>query len=110
MLGMLEDSGYEKGGFGAASTLHHVAEVMRRYYADRSEYLADPDFYKVPLSNLLDKKYLAAKSSTINPAKASTSESIAPGVDPGYESMVTTHFSVVAQENGRAACREREGK
>lgn len=103
MLGMLENSGYEKGGFGAASTLHYLAEVMRRYYADRSEYLADPDFYQVPLSRLLDKDYLASKKSTIDRAKATPSETIAPGKAPGYESMETTHFSVVDSEGNAVA-------
>lgn len=103
MLRMLEGSGYEEGGFGAASTLHYLAEVMRRYYADRSEYLADPDFYEVPVSRLLDEGYLIAKRSTINPAQVTPSESIAPGMAPGYESMETTHFSVVDAEGNAVA-------
>lgn len=98
MLGMLEGSGYEKGGFNAASTWHYLAEVMRRSYADRSEYLADPDFYHVPLARLTDKGYLRAKRSTIDPTRASRSEDIRPGKAPGYESMQTTHFSVVDSE------------
>src|SRR5205814_10284649 len=52
MLGMLEGSGYEKSGAGSAASLHYLAEVMRRYYADRSEYLGDPDFVNVPVSRL----------------------------------------------------------
>ena len=44
MLGMLEGSGYEKTGAGSAASIHYVAEVMRRFYADRSEYFGDPDF------------------------------------------------------------------
>ncbi len=103
MLGMLEGSGYEKGGFNAASTWHYLAEVMRRSYADRSEYLADPDFYHVPLSRLTDKGYLRAKRSTINPSNASRSEDIQPGKAPGYESMETTHFSVVDSEGNAVA-------
>ncbi len=58
MLGVLEGSGYEKGGWGAASTIHYLAEVMRRYYADRSEYLGDPDFTKVPIRALLNPDYI----------------------------------------------------
>ncbi len=54
MLGMLEDSGYGKAGPGAASTIHYTAEVMRRFFADRSQYLGDSDFVKVPLNGLLD--------------------------------------------------------
>ncbi|HVP42859.1 MAG TPA: gamma-glutamyltransferase, partial [Terriglobales bacterium] len=44
MLGMLEGSGYERNGAGSAAAYHYLAEVMRRFYADRNEYLADPDF------------------------------------------------------------------
>ncbi len=95
MLGMLEGSNYQKGGFNAASTWHYVAEVMRRYYADRSEYLADPDYYAVPLSRLLDKQYLASRRATISTDKASVSDEILPGRAAGYESMETTHYSVV---------------
>ncbi len=50
MMGMLEGSGYQKSGAGSAATIHTMAEVMRRFYADRSEYLGDPDFFKVPVA------------------------------------------------------------
>jgi gamma-glutamyltranspeptidase/glutathione hydrolase len=103
MLGMLEGSGYDKDGFGAASTWHYLAEVMRRFYADRSEFLADPDFYSVPLDRLLNKNYLLARRSTINPNKASTSSEIRPGNAHGYESAETTHFSVVDSEGNAVA-------
>lgn len=98
MLGMLDGSGYEQGGFNAASTWHYLAEVMRRYYADRSEYLADPDFYAVPLGRLLDRQYLAARRASIDRGKATPSQTIAPGKAAGFESMETTHFSVVDSE------------
>lgn len=103
MLTMLEGSGYEQGGFNAASTWHYLAEVMRRYYADRSEYLADPDFYQVPLERLLDGKYLAARRGTIDRGRASRSEEIAPGKAPGHESLETTHFSVVDRDGNAVA-------
>ena len=54
MLGMLEGSGYEKTGAGSAATIHYIAEVMRRFFADRSQYLGDSDFVKVPVKRLLD--------------------------------------------------------
>jgi gamma-glutamyltranspeptidase/glutathione hydrolase len=103
MLGMLDGSGYEQGGFNAASTWHYLAEVMRRYYADRSEYLADPDFYAVPLSRLLDRQYLAARRASIDRGKATPSPAIAPGKAAGFESMETTHFSVVDSEGNAVA-------
>src|SRR6185436_10380910 len=43
MLGILDGTGYEKGGPGSASAIHYVAEAMRRAYADRNEYVGDPD-------------------------------------------------------------------
>ena len=59
MLGILDGTGYEKGGSGSASSIHYLAEAMRRAYADRNEYVGDPDFVKVPIAGLLDPAYLA---------------------------------------------------
>ena len=95
MLTMLEGSNYEKGGFNAASTWHYLAEVMRRYYADRSEYLADPDYYAVPTEKLLNQEYLRSRRSSIDTARASKSDDILPGKAAGHESLETTHYSVV---------------
>ncbi len=52
MLGMLEGSGYDSSGPGSAASIHYVAEVMRRFFADRSQYLGDPDFVKSPVKLL----------------------------------------------------------
>ena len=70
MLGMLDGTGYEKAGAGSASAVHYMAEAMRRYFADRSEYLGDPDFVKVPLSSLLDPAYIAKRRASIDPERA----------------------------------------
>src|SRR5262249_22202509 len=98
MLGMLEGSGYEKGGAGSAATFHYLAEVMRRYYADRSEYLADPDFYRVPVRHLLDPAYIRKRRESIDPNHASSSDRIGPGGPFGAESTETTHYNVVDAE------------
>jgi gamma-glutamyltranspeptidase/glutathione hydrolase len=95
MMGVLEGTGYEKNGAGSAAAIHFVAEAMRRYYADRSEHLADPDFFKVPVSGLLDPKYLTKLRESINPDRASTSDEVKPGNVHMYESGETTHFSIV---------------
>ncbi len=95
MLGILEGTGYEKGGPGSASAIHYVAESMRRAYADRNEYIGDPDFVKVPLAGLLDKSYLAKLRATIDPVKATPSVEVKPGQPAGVEKMETTHYSVV---------------
>ncbi len=103
MLGMLENSGYEKPGAGAAATIHYVAEVMRRYYADRSEYFGDPDFVKVPVRALLNPAYIAKQKSTIEPNRATPSSEIGPGKLAAYESSETTHFSVVDKDGNAVA-------
>lgn len=102
MLAMLEGSGYEKQGPGAAAAIHYVAEVMRRFYADRSEHLADPDFHRVPLAGLLAPEYIAARRGSINPERATPSAEIGPGLLSGEESAETTHLSVV-DPHGNAA-------
>ncbi len=103
MLGMLEHSGYEKGGFGAASTIHYVAEVMRRYYADRSEFLGDPDFYRVPVRGLLDPAYIRSRAASIDPNHATPSDQLGSGHPPAPESTETTHFNVVDAQGNAVA-------
>lgn len=103
MLGMLEESGYEHGGAGSAASIHFVAEAMRRFYADRSEHLADPDFFRVPVSGLLDKAYLRKLRRSIDPERASSSDRIGPGDAPRHESSETTHFSIVDAEGNAVA-------
>ncbi|HTM12633.1 MAG TPA: gamma-glutamyltransferase [Bryobacteraceae bacterium] len=95
MLGMLEGSGYGKAGPGAAATIHYTAEVMRRYFADRSQYLGDSDFVKVPVKGLLDPAYIRERRASINPDQATPSDQINPGKPLGREGSETTHYSVV---------------
>ncbi len=103
MMGMLEGSGYEKPGPGSAATMHFLAEVMRRYYADRSEYLADPDFVRVPVARLLDRRYLARRRDSIDRGRASSSDAVRAGLGVERESSETTHFSIVDQEGNAVA-------
>ncbi len=95
MMGMLEGTGYEKYGAGSAASIHWMAEAMRRYFADRSEYLGDPDFYRVPVSGLLDREYIARLRTTIDPERATPSASVRPGKPRREEPSETTHYSVV---------------
>ena len=103
ILGMIENSGYEKSGFGSAASIHYVAEAMRRFYADRSEYLGDPDFFKVPLAGLLDPVYLQKRAATIDRDHATPSDRVKPGKPAGSESSETTHFSIVDAEGNAVA-------
>jgi gamma-glutamyltranspeptidase/glutathione hydrolase len=103
MLGMLEGSGYEKSGAGSAASIHYVAEVMRRFYADRSEYLGDPDFVKVPITKLLDPQYIASRRNSIDPQHATPSDQIRPGDLGPVEKTETTHFDVVDSDGNAVA-------
>ena len=103
MLGMLEGSGYEKTGAGSAASIHYVAETMRRFYADRNEFIADPDFFKVQISALLDPKYIAARRATIDPEHATPSDQVHPGPLPAGESSDTTHYNVIDSEGNVVA-------
>ena len=103
MLGLLEGSGYEKSGAGSAATVHYMAEAMRRYFADRSEYMGDPDFYRVPVAGLLSARYIAGLRRSIDPERATPSISLHPGKPEAYESSETTHYSIVDAEGNAVA-------
>jgi len=81
-------------GFNSAKTVHLMVEAERRVYADRSKYLGDPDFYKVPSAQLLADQYNDERMSTFHADKATPSSEIHPGSVPGYESEETTHYSI----------------
>jgi gamma-glutamyltranspeptidase/glutathione hydrolase len=93
MLNMLEP--YELGelGWGSVETLHLMIEAQRRAYADRAEFLGDPDFVDVPAARLTSKEYALARFADFEPLKATDSATIGAGSWP-QESLETTHFSV----------------
>jgi gamma-glutamyltranspeptidase / glutathione hydrolase len=74
-----------------ARYVHLMAELEKRVFADRAEYLGDPDHVVVPLDALLADDYLRTRASTVNPEAISSIEA----VSPGLESTETTHFSVI---------------
>jgi gamma-glutamyltranspeptidase/glutathione hydrolase len=76
-------------------TVHVMTEAERRIYADRSVYMGDPDFFKVPVANLLDESYILSRMKNFNPDKATPSSEIKPGMFQITESNNTTHLSVV---------------
>jgi gamma-glutamyltranspeptidase/glutathione hydrolase len=95
ILNILE--GYPIGflGAGGAETIHLMAEAMKLAYADRSEYLGDPDFVEVPVAALTTKAYAEHLRASISRNRARLAESIKPGDLAPYESSETTHFSIV---------------
>ena len=76
----------------SAPYLHMVSEAGKRVFADRAEYLGDPDFFDVPQSELIQPAYIESRAKDINLTAISPTEGIAPGL---HESEDTTHFSIV---------------
>ena len=110
IMGMLAGTPYQDAGPNSPSAIHYEAEAMRRFYADRSQYLGDPDFYNVPVRQLLDPKYLAWRRSSIDPERATPSDLIAPGLPKQvnasiswHESDETTHYNVVDAKGNAVA-------
>lgn len=95
MLNVLQQFPIDEFGHNTAQTIHVMAEAMKHAYADRSEYLGDPDFYTVPVKQLTDKDYAQKIASQIALNKTTPSSEIKPGNLAPYESDQTTHFSVV---------------
>jgi gamma-glutamyltranspeptidase / glutathione hydrolase len=95
MLNILEAYPLADYGQGASRTLHLLAEAMKRAFADRAEYLGDPDFVRIPIAGLISKRYAAERRATIDPFLASDSSKLGYGKPGDYESEQTTHFSIV---------------
>jgi len=95
MLNVLSHFPVAEMGRGSADSIHLLAEVLRRAYADRSKHLADPDFYDVPTDWLLSEAYAAELAESIDMRHATPSSEVAPGTPPVAESEDTTHFSVI---------------
>jgi gamma-glutamyltranspeptidase/glutathione hydrolase len=95
ILNIMENANIGKLGFGTADTYHIMAEAMRQAYADRSEYMGDPDFVNVPVKQLTDKAYAKMIYNRIDPNKATSSDDVRPGLKAIHEGNNTTHYSVV---------------
>lgn len=98
LLKLVEPYPLRRWGWNSDSTVQVMIEAERRVYADRAKFLGDPDFVKVPTAQLIDKAYLQTRWSDFTFARATDSKTIKGGMLPGYESLETTHFSVVDQE------------
>jgi gamma-glutamyltranspeptidase/glutathione hydrolase len=117
-LNILE--GYDLGKLGnrSAQSIHYTTEAFRRAFFDRAEFMGDPDFSKIPVAPLIDKKYGAAWRDSIDATHASASDALKrpaifneleqyaaahPQPVANYESTHTTHYSVVDAEGDAVA-------
>jgi gamma-glutamyltranspeptidase/glutathione hydrolase len=94
MLGMLAHTGYSQAPAGSAQSYHYLAEVMRRTFADRSEFLGDPDFMMPPITNLLAPAYLENRAAGISNGTATPTKDVTPGALQSIEGKETTHFNI----------------
>lgn len=109
-LNILEGYDLAKMGDRSAQAIHFEVEAFRRAFLDRAEFMGDPDFAKIPVAQLVDKKYAAAWRETIDPQHATASKDLKrpavfheleqyaaehPPTLASHESPQTTHYSVV---------------
>ncbi len=95
-IGMLEqlEKGQAPAAHNSARYIHLMSEIGKRVFADRAQYLGDPDFIEVPVKALTADDYIVERANQVNVEAISVSEDIQPGL---YESEQTTHFSIVDQ-------------
>jgi gamma-glutamyltranspeptidase / glutathione hydrolase len=117
-LNILEGYDLAKMGDRSAQSIHFITEAFRRAFFDRAEFMGDPDFSKIPVAQLIDKKYGAAWRDSIDRARASASKDLKrpavfseleqyaaahpPAVSP-HEGNHTTHYSVVDADGNAVA-------
>ena len=98
LLQMVAPYSLQKWGPTSDSTIQVMVEAERRVYADRSKWLGDPDFVKVPVNELIDPSYTTSRMASMNFTQATKSGDIQAGSFQGYESPETTHYSIVDGE------------
>ena len=98
MLNILENHNVSKIEHNSSEYINLLTEIMKYAYADRSKYLGDPDFYKVPVSQIISKNYAKTINEKINVGKVTPSSVIYPGTFSDNESYETTHFSIVDKD------------
>ncbi|SHM70723.1 gamma-glutamyltranspeptidase / glutathione hydrolase [Cyclobacterium lianum] len=103
MLGIMENYQVSDQGMAYADYLHLKTEMERRIFADRAAFMADADFYPVPVDELLADSYLDQRFSNFDPDAATPSDLIMEGNILSM-SEETTHFSIVDQEGNAVSC------
>jgi gamma-glutamyltranspeptidase / glutathione hydrolase len=99
LLNILENYTFTKNDWGSSQYIHKLVEAMKYVYADRTEYLGDPDFVKVPIKQLTSEEYAKKIFNKIKIDKATPSKDIIPNkIVLGKESRETTHYSISDNE------------
>jgi gamma-glutamyltranspeptidase/glutathione hydrolase len=95
LLKSVEEFPVREWGHNTAQTIHLLTEAERRVYADRAAFLGDPDYFTVPVRDMIADAYNDDRMKSFNPDRATKSSDIKEGIIPGYESEETTHISIV---------------
>ncbi len=103
LLKSVEPYPLKEWGFHSVKAIHLMTEAERRVFADRAKFLGDPDFFKVPVAEMLSEAYIKNRMSTFNPDKATPSAEVKSGNIPDYESEETTHFSIIDPQGNAVA-------
>ncbi len=98
LLRLVEPYPLRQWGWNTDSTAQVMIEAERRVYADRAKFLGDPDFVDVPVDKLISYDYLKKRWQDFSFGQATDSKAVSGGDLPGYESLETTHFSVVDKD------------
>lgn len=98
-LNMLENDKLSEAGFLSARALHLEASALQSAFVDRAQYLGDPDFVKVPTAGLTSKTYAQSLRQKFNDTRARHADQMRAGQPPDYESLETTHFSMMDSDN-----------
>ena len=94
-LNILENFDLKESGHNSAKTVHFLSEAMQRAYADRAEYHGDPDYYDVPIEQMLNREYSRDLADQISETRTPNGEIFAGDLRKYDESPDTTHFSVI---------------
>jgi gamma-glutamyltranspeptidase/glutathione hydrolase len=100
-LNILENFNLRASGHNSAETIHLLSEAMQRAFADRAEYHGDPDFYDVPVNQMLNKEYASDRAGSILDRRTPDGEIFKGELKQYDESPDTTHFSII-DSNGNA--------
>lgn len=98
MLKMIDFGGIQNMTLNSPQAVQLMVEAERRAFADRAEYMGDPDFTKDYTQMLTSTEYLKKRFSNYDPNKATPSSEVGKIIDPQQEKMQTTHISVLDQE------------
>lgn len=98
VLNILETYDLKGMGHNSSAELHLYTEASRRAFADRSEYMGDPDFADVPAGILVDKGYAAKRRMNLDLKRATPSSELKPGAIVNTEGTETTHYTIVDPE------------